>query len=467
LTPPVTRPPPAARFLRFDFPPGAARRLHTHTMADKLLAVKGMNDILPGSVPRKDKLPDSALWRWFERCVDRVMVQHGYQSLLTPIVEQTPLFVRGIGEATDIVEKEMYSWTDAMNGDALTLRPEMTAGIVRSMIEHNALYNGPLRIWSLGPVFRHERPQKGRYRQFYQLDVEALGLPGPDVDAELILMVRRLWTELGLIVGQHVRLELNSLGQPAERAAHRAALVAYFESHAGQLDEDSLRRLQSNPLRILDTKNPAMQSLVEGAPKLSEHLGSASRAHLDAVCRVLDAAGLPYRLNSRLVRGLDYYNLTVFEWVTDHLGSQGTVCGGGRYDGLFEQLGGKPTPAIGFGLGIERLLLLVQELQLPVPDAAPAAYAVVGEGVDGAAVMVALDALRAAGIAVQMNAGGGSMKSQFKRADASGARHALIFGPEELARGEVALKPLRSADAPQTTRSLDQVATWAHELRTA
>ena len=433
-------------------------------MAEQIRAVKGMNDILPGSVPRKEKLPDSALWRWFERSVDRVLSQHGYQSLLTPIVEPTPLFVRSIGAATDIVEKEMYSWTDTMNGDALTLRPEMTAGIVRAMIEHNALYNGPLRVWSIGPVFRHERPQKGRYRQFHQLDVEALGLPGPDVDAELILMVRRLWVALGLVVGKHVRLELNSLGQPAERAAHRAALVAYFERHADQLDEDARRRLHTNPLRILDSKNPAMQALVEAAPKLQEHLGDESKAHLAAVCAVLDAAGLPYRINPRLVRGLDYYNLTVFEWVTDQLGSQGTVCGGGRYDGLFEQLGGKPTPAIGFGLGIERLLLLLQELGLAVPDAAPSAYAVIGEGVDLPTVLVALDALRAAGVSVQMNAGGGSMKAQFKRADASGARHALIFGADELAQGVVGVKPLRDAAAVQTRERLDEVAHWAARL---
>lgn len=433
-------------------------------MADKLLAVKGMNDILPGGVPRKENLPDSALWRWFERTVDRVLSQHGYQHLITPVVEPTALFVRGIGEATDIVEKEMYSWTDTMNGDALTLRPEITAGIVRAMVEHNALYNGPLRVWSIGPVFRHERPQKGRYRQFFQLDVEALGFPGPDVDAELILLVRRLWQALGLKIGEHVRLELNSLGQPEERAAHRDALVAYFERHAEQLDEDARRRLHTNPLRILDTKNPAMQALVEAAPKLQEHLGEASRAHLKAVCDVLDAAGLPYRINPRLVRGLDYYNLTVFEWVTDHLGSQGTVCGGGRYDGLFGQLGGKPTPAIGFGLGIERLLLLLKELGVPVPDAAPDAYAVLGEGVPLAPVLVALDALRAAGVAVQMHAGGGSLKSQFKRADASGARHALIFGADELARGEVAVKPLRDADGAQQSRPLSSVADWAAGL---
>ncbi len=436
-------------------------------MAEKLTAVKGMNDILPGSVPRKERLPDSALWRWFEDTVQSVLARHGYQYLLTPIVEPTALFVRGIGEATDIVEKEMYSWTDAMNGDALTLRPEITAGIVRAMVEHNALYNGPLRVWSLGPVFRHERPQKGRYRQFYQLDVEALGYAGPDVDAELILMVRRLWQDLGLVIGQHVRLEINSLGQPAERAAHRTALVAYFEQHAEQLDDDSKRRLLSNPLRILDSKNPDMHALLEAAPQLPDHLGTETRAHFAAVCAVLDAAGLPYRVNPRLVRGLDYYNLTVFEWVTDHLGSQGTVCGGGRYDGLFEQLGGKPTPAIGFGLGVERLLLLLQELALPVPRSAPDAYAVIGDASGLAPALVVIDALRAAGLAVQMHAGGGSMKAQFKKADASGARYALVFGTDELARGELTIKPLRDAAGAQITRPLGAVTTWAHELRAA
>ncbi len=438
-------------------------------MAERLTAVKGMNDILPAGVPRKEKLPDSALWRWFERTVDTVLTRHGYQYLLTPVVEPTALFVRGIGEATDIVEKEMYSWTDSMNGDALTLRPEITAGIVRAMVEHNALYNGPLRVWSLGPVFRHERPQKGRYRQFFQLDVEALGCAGPDVDAELILMVRSLWQALGLVIGQHVRLELNSLGQPEERAAHRGALVSYFEAHADQLDEDSRRRLQSNPLRILDSKNPALQALVEAAPKLFDHLGAESRAHLDSVRAVLDAAGLPYRINPRLVRGLDYYNLTVFEWVTDHLGSQGTVCGGGRYDGLFEQLGGKPTPAIGFGLGIERLLLLLQELALPVPAAAPDAYAVLGEGVALPRVLVLLDVLRTAGVSVLMHAGGkegpGSMKSQFRRADACGARFALVFGADEVATDQVALKPLRDAAAVQTLLPMSQPDTWAALLR--
>ena len=437
-------------------------------MSEKILAVKGMNDILPAGVPRKEKLPDSALWRWFETTVQGVLARHGYQYLMTPIVEPTPLFVRGIGEATDIVEKEMYSWTDAMNGDRLTLRPEITAGIVRAMVEHNALYNGPLRVWGIGPVFRHERPQKGRYRQFHQLDVEALGFAGPDVDAELILMLRQLWQALGLKVGEgadcHVRLELNSLGQPAERAAHRAALIQYFEAHADQLDEDARRRLHSNPLRILDTKNPAMQALVEAAPKLQAHLGEESKAHLAAVCAVLDAAGLPYRINPRLVRGLDYYNLTVFEWITEQLGSQGTVCGGGRYDGLFEQLGGKPTPAIGFGLGIERLLLLLQEIGVPVPGAAPDAYAVIPDAAALPQAMVALDALRATGVAVQMHAGGGSFKSQFKKADASGARFALVFGGDELAQGMVALKPLR-AGGEQVLLPLADAAAWADRLR--
>jgi len=433
-------------------------------VAESLRAVKGMNDILPPSVPRTEKLPDSALWQWFETAVRTVLARYGYQNLLTPIVEPTALFVRGLGEVTDIVEKEMYSFVDSMNGDKLTLRPEATAGIVRAMVEHNALYNGPLRIWTMGPMFRHEKPQKGRYRQFNQLDVEALGLAGPDVDAEMILMVRSLWRELGLVEGTHVRLEINSLGQPAERRAHRDALVHHFERHAEQLDADSQRRLYSNPLRILDTKNPAMQALVESAPKLMDFLGEASLAHFAAVRAVLDAAGLEYRVNTRLVRGMDYYNLTVFEWVTDQLGSQGTVCGGGRYDGLIEQQGGKPAPAVGFGLGIERLLLLIQELQLPVPAAAPRAYAVITSAAAVPQAMVVLEALRAAGVSVLMHAGGGSMKSQFKRADASGARYALIFGDDEMARGEVSLKDLRNADAAQRSLPLAGVAAWACEL---
>jgi len=437
-------------------------------MAEKLSAVKGMNDILPASVPRTEKLPDSGLWQWFETAVRTVMARYGYQYLLTPVVEPTALFVRGLGEVTDIVEKEMYSFTDSMNGDKLTLRPEATAGIVRAMNEHNALYNGPLRLWTVGPMFRHERPQKGRYRQFHQLDVEALGFAGPDVDAEIILVVRALWRELGLVEGQHVRLEINSLGQPDERRAHREALVGYFEQHAGALDADSQRRLQSNPLRILDSKNPEMQALIEGAPQLLDFLGEPSLAHFEAVKATLDAVGLGYRVNPRLVRGMDYYNLTVFEWVTDQLGSQGTVCGGGRYDGLIEQLGGKPAPAVGFGLGIERLLLLLQELKLPMPDAAPDAYAVVPPGAPLPRVMATLEALRAGGVRVLQHAGGrdgtGSMKSQFKKADASGARFALVFGPDELAQDKVAVKPLRGG-GEQELRSLSDVASWSASLR--
>jgi histidyl-tRNA synthetase len=442
--------------------PAASRK------AEKLAAVKGMNDILPLSVPRTEKLPDSAAWQWFESAVRLVLARYGYQYLLTPIVEPTALFVRGLGEVTDIVEKEMYSFVDAMNGDRLTLRPEATAGIVRAVIEHNALYNGPLRVWTIGPMFRHERPQKGRYRQFHQLDVEALGLAGPDVDAEMILMARALWRELGLAEGRDVRLELNSLGQPPERKAHRDALVAHFEAHASSLDEDARRRLHSNPLRILDSKNPAMQSLIEDAPQLMQFLGEASLAHFDAVRATLDAVGLAYRVNPRLVRGMDYYNLTVFEWVTDQLGSQGTVCGGGRYDGLIEQLGGKPAPAVGFGLGVERLLLLIQELGLPTSSGAPAVYAVVPPGVPLAPVMATLEALRAQGVRVLQHGAGpegqGSMKSQFKRADASGAAHALVFGPDELARGMVTVKALRDGSGAQTERPLADAASWAPAL---
>ena len=299
-------------------------------MAEKLSAVKGMNDILPAGVPRKETLPRNTTWAWFDDVVRRVMAQYGYQYIVTPVVEPTQLFVRGLGEVTDIVEKEMYSFEDSMNGDKLTLRPEATAGIVRAVVEHNALYNGPLRVWTTGPMFRHERPQKGRYRQFHQLDVEALGFAGPDVDVELILMGRALWRELGLAEGTHYRLEINTLGEPDERRAHRAALVAHFEKHADKLDADAKNRLHSNPLRILDTKNAGMQAVVEAAPKLIDFLGAESRKHFDAVCRMLEAAGQPYRINPRLVRGMDYYNRTVFEWVTDQLGSQGTICGGGR-----------------------------------------------------------------------------------------------------------------------------------------
>jgi histidyl-tRNA synthetase len=432
-----------------------------------LRAVKGMNDILPASVPRSEKLPDSQLWQWFEASVRKVLARYGYQNLVTPVVEPTALFVRGLGEVTDIVEKEMYSFVDSMNGDRLTLRPEATAGIVRAMIEHNALYNGPLRLWTMGPMFRHERPQKGRYRQFHQLDVEALGFAGPDVDAEMILIGRSLWRELGLVEGRDVRLEINSLGQPDERRAHREALVRHFERHAAALDAEAGRRLQSNPLRILDSKHPALQAAIEAAPRLIDFLGAPSLAHFDALRAMLDAAGLAYRINPRLVRGLDYYNLTVFEWVTDQLGSQGTVCGGGRYDGLIEQLGGKPAPAVGFGLGIERLLLLLQELRVAVPSAAPLAYAVVPSAQLMPQALVALEALRAHGVSVLMHAGGGGMKAQFRRADASGAAFALIFGEDEIAQGQVAIKRLREPESAQLLRPLADVAGWAAELRSA
>ncbi len=428
---------------------------------EPLQAVKGMNDILP---------PDSARWEWFEAKVRALMARYGYANVRTPIVEPTALFVRGLGEVTDIVEKEMYSFEDAMNGDKLTLRPEATAGIVRAMVEHNTLYNGPLRLWSQVSVFRHERPQKGRYRQFHQIDVEALGYAGPDVDAEQILMCRALLLDLGLTEAD-VRLELNSLGQPAERNAHRAALITHFEAHADVLDEDAKRRLHSNPLRILDTKNPAMQAVAEAAPKLMDFLGADSLAHFDRVRAVLDAAGIAYRVNPRLVRGLDYYNLTVFEWITDKLGSQGTVCGGGRYDGLFEQLGGKPTPAVGWGMGIERMLLLLEEAGIQPPPAAPDVYAVVPSAAALTTAVAACERLREAGVSVLMHAAGaeswGSMKTQLKRADTSGARFALIFGDDELARGEVTVKALRDASSAQRCLPLAEASRWAAELRTA
>ena len=431
-------------------------------MAESLRAVKGMNDILP---------PESARWEWFEDKVRALMRRHGYLNVRTPVVEPTALFVRGIGEATDIVEKEMYSFEDAMNGDKLTLRPEATAGIVRAMVEHNALYNGPLRVWSEIVAFRHERPQKGRYRQFHQIDVEALGHAGPDVDAEQILMCRALLADLGLAVGSDVRLELNSLGQPDERSAHRAALIAHLEGHADALDADSKRRLHTNPLRVLDSKSPALQPVIEAAPRLIDFLGAESLAHFDAVRRILDAAGLDYRINPRLVRGMDYYNLTVFEWVTDRLGAQGTVCGGGRYDGLFEQLGGKRTPAVGWGMGIERMLLLLEAAGVVVPGVAVDAFAIVPHDDALPVAMTTCDALRRLGVAVTLYSPGSdgraSMKAQFKRANASGARFALIFGADELARGAVGLKDLQSDATPQTAPPLEPIEQLAERLKSA
>jgi histidyl-tRNA synthetase len=396
------------------------------------------------------------------------MRRYGYQNIRTPIVEPTPLFVRGLGEVTDIVEKEMYSFVDSMNGDPLTLRPENTAGVVRAAIEHSMLYDGGKRLYYIGPMFRHERPQRGRYRQFHQVGVEALGFGGPETDAEVILMARALWRDLGLA---DVRLEINSLGVPDERRAHRAALIAYFEAHADQLDAEAQRRLHSNPLRILDTKNPAMQGLVDAAPQLMSFLGEGSLKHLDAVRSALDAVGQAYTINPRLVRGMDYYTHTVFEWMSPKLGAQGTICGGGRYDGLVEMIGGKPAPGVGWGMGLERVLDLLMQSGIEPPVLSPDVYAVLPDAAALSPAIALVETLREAGVTVVMHAGGsaglGSMKSQFKKADASGARHALVFGASELAQGMVAVKPLRDATVPQVLRPLVGAAAWAHELRNA
>lgn len=426
-------------------------------MADKLSAVKGMNDILPG---------ESARWEWLEATVRELMARYAYRNIRTPILEHTALFVRGIGEVTDIVEKEMYSFEDRLNGEQLTLRPENTASVVRAVAEHSLLYDGGKRLWYMGPMFRHERPQRGRYRQFHQIGAEALGFAGPDVDAELILLASALWKAIGL---HDVRLELNSLGQPPERARHRAQLIAHFERHAAVLDEDAKRRLHTNPLRILDTKNPAMKEVVESAPRLIDFLGPESLAHFDGVRAILDANGIGYSINPRLVRGLDYYNLTVFEFVTDRLGAQGTVCAGGRYDDLIAQIGGKAAPAVGWALGVERVLELVKEQGVAIPAPVPDAYAVVPDAAAMPVALRVLQQLRDAGLRVQMHAatadGLGSFKSQFKKADASGATHALIFGADELARGEVTVKALRDGSGAQTARPLADPAAWAATLQ--
>jgi histidyl-tRNA synthetase len=436
-------------------------------MAEKLSAVKGMNDIAP---------PLSAQWEWLEEILRALMRRYGYRNLRTPIVEPTALFVRGLGEVTDIVEKEMYSFEDRLNGEQLTLRPENTAGVVRAVVEQSMLYDGGKRLYYMGPMFRHERPQRGRYRQFHQFGAEALGFAGPDVDAELIVLACDLWTELGL---SGIELEINSLGQPAERLAHRQALIRYLEQHADLLDEDARRRLHSNPLRILDTKNPAMQAMVNEAPRLMDYLGEASLEHFKCLRNLLDAHEISYRINPRLVRGMDYYNLSVFEFVTTQLGSQGTVCAGGRYDGLIEQVGGKPAPAVGWALGMERILELLKEQNLLPQQPTPDAYAVVPDATSVALVMPVLRQLRQQGVSVQMHAGNaegmGSMKSQFKKADASGARFALIFGADELQKGMVAVKPLRAeTDAGvaaltggQVLRPLTAVSQWAASLHCA
>ena len=400
----------------------------------KFQSIKGFYDILPEHTPLWFKLEDTAR---------RVLAQYGYKNIRMPLVESTDLFVRSVGEHTDIVEKEMYAWQDALNGDKLTLRPEGTAGCVRAVIESNLTYNGPVRLWYSGAMFRHENVQKGRQRQFHQIGVEAFGFAGPQVDAEQIVLLARLWRELGI---HDVELQINSIGDAQERAAYREVLIAYFEQHLDSLDEDAKRRLHSNPLRILDSKNPRMQALCEAAPKLLDSLGDASRAHFAGLCALLTAAGVAYTINARLVRGLDYYNRTVFEWVTHKLGAQGTIAGGGRYDSLVERLGGEATPACGFGIGLERVFLLMQEYGV-LADDAPDVYLVnLGELAEQAAFSLA-EQLRQAGLQVVLHAGGGSFKAQMKKADRSQARFALILGDDEVLKQQVTLKPMW-ANAP-------------------
>ena len=429
----------------------------TAPKAEKLAAIKGMNDILP---------PDSARWEALEDSVRSLMRAYAYENIRTPIVEHTALFVRGLGEVTDIVEKEMYSFEDKLNGDRLTLRPENTAGVVRAAIEHSLLYNGGKRLYYMGPMFRHERPQRGRYRQFHQIGAEALGFGGPEVDAEVILMAHALCQRLGIA---DVELQINSLGQPGERNAHRAALIAHFEAHHDALDAEAKRRLHLNPLRLLDSKNPAMQDVITAAPKLMDFLGEASKAHLAAVRAMLDAEGVAHTVNHRLVRGMDYYNLTVFEFVTTQLGAQGTICAGGRYDYLMEQVGGKPAPAVGWAMGMERVLELIaqQALQVAPLDA----YALVTDVAFFPRVLPCLEALRQRGVSVQMQAAVDGalpgMKAQFKRADNSGARFALIFGADEMADGVVTIKALRDPQAAQVRQPLADVAQWAQSLQSA
>ncbi len=418
-------------------------------MNQTIQAVRGMNDILPD---------EAELWERFDETVRAWLRAYGYRPIRLPLVEPTPLFARAIGEVTDIVEKEMYSFVDALNGEALTLRPEGTASCVRALLQHSLLHGGPRRLWYAGPMFRHERPQKGRYRQFHQYGVEAFGYAGPDIDAEQIVMCARLWEELGL---GGIRLEINSLGSPAERQHHRAELVAYLERQGEALDADARRRLHSNPLRILDSKNPQMQALVEAAPRLMDFLGEDSLAHFEGVQALLKDAGIPYRINPRLVRGLDYYNLTVFEWITDRLGAQGTVCGGGRFDGLIGQLGGKPAPACGFAMGVERLIALLEaeqgEAARQAARSAPDVYVVHQGETTLRPAFAAAEALRGAGLDVLLHCGGGSFKSQMRRADASGAPLALILGDDEVREGCASLKTLRE-ERPQRRIPLETLA---------
>lgn len=412
-------------------------------MAKNIQAIRGMNDYLPA---------DTALWQRIEGVLKQTLASYGYSEIRLPLVEQTPLFKRAIGEVTDVVEKEMYTFEDR-NGESLTLRPEGTAGCVRAGIEHGLLYNQEQRLWYMGPMFRYERPQKGRYRQFYQIGVEVFGLQGPDIDAELIMLNARWWKALG--ISEHVRLELNSIGSLEARAHYRDALVAFLEQHKEVLDEDCKRRMYTNPMRVLDTKNPDIQQLLNDAPQLGDYLDDESREHFSGLCALLDDAGISYTVNQRLVRGLDYYNRTVIEWVTDSLGSQGTVCGGGRYDGLVEQLGGRATPAVGFAMGMERLVLLVQAVN---PEFEPTSnvdvYVIAsGQGVQSAAMQLA-EKLRdeAPELRLMTNFGGSNFKKQFARADKWGARVALVLGEDEVKAGQVVIKDLRRGEQ----QTLDQ-----------
>ncbi len=418
-------------------------------MAKQFQAIRGMNDILPG---------ESALWQRLEATLREVLAGYGYHEIRLPLVEKTELFTRSIGEVTDIVEKEMYTFADR-NGDSLTLRPEGTAGCVRACVEHGLLHHQTQRLWYAGPMFRYEKPQKGRYRQFHQVGAEAYGMAGPDIDAELICLSARLWRRLGI---RDVALQINSLGSSAARLAYRERLVTYFAARRDELDEDSRRRLDTNPLRILDSKNPALRAVIAEAPSLLDHLDPESQTHFAELRALLDAAGIAYQINPRLVRGLDYYCKTVFEWVTDTLGAQGTICAGGRYDGLIEQLGGQAVPGVGFALGLERLVAMLAAAGQPAAEPAPHAYLIaVGDAAQRHGLALA-ERLRdrSPDLRLRMNCGGGGFKPQFRRADASGARFALILGETEVAAGTVAIKPLRAAETEQLTLPSDQVAEY-------
>ncbi len=422
-------------------------------MSTKIQAIRGMNDLLPS---------DSPVWAWLEAKIRAVFGQYGYQEIRFPIVETTGLFERSLGEVTDIVEKEMYTFVDSLNGESLTLRPEGTASTIRAALEHNLLYDGPKRLWYAGPMFRHEKPQRGRYRQFHQFGLEALGFPGPDVEAEQIILTARLWRELGL---RDVELQLNTLGNSEGRTAHRAKLIEYFSAHIEVLGDEEKRRLQTNPLRVLDSKNPALKNVIAAAPTLLDYIDVESREHFEQLQSLLRAADIAYTINPRLVRGLDYYNRTVFEWVTTKLGSQGTICAGGRYDGLIEQLGGKPAPGCGFALGVERLIELMKECE--VQNATPSVDAYVVHQGDGAmqAAFSAAEVARDAGLDIVLHAGGGNFKSQLKRADASAARFAIIVGEDEVKSGKLSLKPLRG-QGEQATIDITQAIASIKQGRT-